>query len=216
MLRTRAPLTIASPFDLHVLGPPQTFALSQDQTLQFELCSIMIEDSLEPSTGCRCRSSPLSQQSSRPDGVWTRSPRTHKRHVLVSLFHYPVFRERLAPAGAVRGVGDLCSLSHSVKFFLAGVFSLAGCWTCVWHPPSPESDGCDPRRSSGFSFGLLSEAGGPGGSKGGGVYPLTLFPVKRFFAGGSRCGCRKAEAPRSPKRRTRLSPNGSARQDQFS
>ena len=39
MLRTRAPLTIASAFDLHVLGPPQTFALSQDQTLQFELCS---------------------------------------------------------------------------------------------------------------------------------------------------------------------------------
>ena len=36
MLRTREPLTIASPFDLHVLGPPQTFALSQDQTLQFE------------------------------------------------------------------------------------------------------------------------------------------------------------------------------------
>src|SRR5690606_19412286 len=25
-----------SPFDLHVLGPPQTFALSQDQTLQFD------------------------------------------------------------------------------------------------------------------------------------------------------------------------------------
>ncbi len=41
VLRTRAPLTIASAFDLHVLGPPQTFALSQDQTLQFELCSIM-------------------------------------------------------------------------------------------------------------------------------------------------------------------------------
>ena len=39
VLRTRAPLS--SPkrfsFDLHVLGPPQTFALSQDQTLQFDL-----------------------------------------------------------------------------------------------------------------------------------------------------------------------------------
>ena len=39
MLRTRAPLS--SPkrfsFDLHVLGPPQTFALSQDQTLQFDV-----------------------------------------------------------------------------------------------------------------------------------------------------------------------------------
>ena len=38
VLRTRAPLTAPknSPFDLHVLGPPQTFALSQDQTLQFD------------------------------------------------------------------------------------------------------------------------------------------------------------------------------------
>ena len=40
VLRTRAPLS--SPkrfsFDLHVLGPPQTFALSQDQTLQFDSC----------------------------------------------------------------------------------------------------------------------------------------------------------------------------------
>ena len=38
VLLTRTPLS--SPkgfsFDLHVLGPPQTFALSQDQTLQFE------------------------------------------------------------------------------------------------------------------------------------------------------------------------------------
>src|SRR5690606_7172461 len=34
------PLVVAHPFDLHVLGPPQTFALSQDQTLQFE-CSAL-------------------------------------------------------------------------------------------------------------------------------------------------------------------------------
>jgi hypothetical protein len=49
VLRTRAPLS--SPkgfsFDLHVLGPPQTFALSQDQTLQFDLaehtkCSMLV------------------------------------------------------------------------------------------------------------------------------------------------------------------------------
>ena len=43
VLRTRAPLSSTPKgrfsFDLHVLGPPQTFALSQDQTLQFELCS---------------------------------------------------------------------------------------------------------------------------------------------------------------------------------
>ena len=37
VLRTRAPLTIASPFDLHVLGLPPAFTLSQDQTLQLKL-----------------------------------------------------------------------------------------------------------------------------------------------------------------------------------
>ena len=38
VLRTRAPLSTPKgfSFDLHVLGPPQTFALSQDQTLQFD------------------------------------------------------------------------------------------------------------------------------------------------------------------------------------
>ena len=38
MLRTRAPLSTPKgfSFDLHVLGPPLTFALSQDQTLQFD------------------------------------------------------------------------------------------------------------------------------------------------------------------------------------
>ena len=40
MLLTRAPLGIATPFDLHVLGTPPAFTLSQDQTLQkkFETC----------------------------------------------------------------------------------------------------------------------------------------------------------------------------------
>ena len=32
-LRTRLPLSIATPFDLHVLGLPLAFILSQDQTL---------------------------------------------------------------------------------------------------------------------------------------------------------------------------------------
>ena len=39
VLLTRAPLYSprrAFSFDLHVLGPPLTFALSQDQTLQFK------------------------------------------------------------------------------------------------------------------------------------------------------------------------------------
>ena len=38
VLLTRAPLNRVAPvaFDLHVLGAPLTFVLSQDQTLQFE------------------------------------------------------------------------------------------------------------------------------------------------------------------------------------
>ena len=34
MLLTRLPLTPKGPFDLHVLGTPPAFVLSQDQTLQ--------------------------------------------------------------------------------------------------------------------------------------------------------------------------------------
>ena len=35
MLLTRLPLRIATAFDLHVLGLPPAFVLSQDQTLKF-------------------------------------------------------------------------------------------------------------------------------------------------------------------------------------
>ena len=34
VLRTRSPLSIAAPVDLHVLGTPPAFILSQDQTLR--------------------------------------------------------------------------------------------------------------------------------------------------------------------------------------
>ena len=37
MLRTRLPLRIATAFDLHVLGLPPAFVLSQDQTLKLKL-----------------------------------------------------------------------------------------------------------------------------------------------------------------------------------
>ena len=37
MLLTRPPLDPKSPFDLHVLGTPPAFILSQDQTLQIRL-----------------------------------------------------------------------------------------------------------------------------------------------------------------------------------
>ena len=36
MLRTRAPLDPKVSFDLHVLGMPPAFVLSQDQTLKFD------------------------------------------------------------------------------------------------------------------------------------------------------------------------------------
>ncbi len=36
MFRTRAPLNPKVSFDLHVLGLPPAFVLSQDQTLKFE------------------------------------------------------------------------------------------------------------------------------------------------------------------------------------
>ena len=41
VLLTRPPLNSRScPLDLHVLGPPLAFALSQDQTLQFNLLTL--------------------------------------------------------------------------------------------------------------------------------------------------------------------------------
>ena len=39
MLLTRAPLGPKPSFDLHVLGMPPAFVLSQDQTLRFKLGS---------------------------------------------------------------------------------------------------------------------------------------------------------------------------------
>ena len=51
MLLTRAPLYRGrSPFslDLHVLGAPLTFVLSQDQTLQFESCRLAVRLEADP------------------------------------------------------------------------------------------------------------------------------------------------------------------------
>lgn len=49
MLLTRAPLCIATAFDLHVLGLPPAFILSQDQTLKlkfdpFDISKDLIDD----------------------------------------------------------------------------------------------------------------------------------------------------------------------------
>ena len=46
VLLTRAPLGIATSFDLHVLGTPPAFVLSQNQTLQFKFCTQQIADFL--------------------------------------------------------------------------------------------------------------------------------------------------------------------------
>ena len=69
MLRTRAPLVVANPFDLHVLGPPQTFALSQDQTLQFESARRIRRSGNRPcpsgpASGCESLRSSLSHKRS--------------------------------------------------------------------------------------------------------------------------------------------------------
>ncbi len=42
MLLTRLPLGIATSFDLHVLGTPPAFVLSQDQTLHKKLYGALI------------------------------------------------------------------------------------------------------------------------------------------------------------------------------
>ena len=91
VLRTRAPLVVANPFDLHVLGPPQTFALSQDQTLQFESARQIRRSGNRP-----CPSGPASGCES------LRSSLSHKRScktrngvsLLGLLFLSPVFRGR--------------------------------------------------------------------------------------------------------------------------
>ena len=43
MLLTRLPLLIAEAFDLHVLGLPPAFVLSQDQTLKLKFASLILE-----------------------------------------------------------------------------------------------------------------------------------------------------------------------------
>ena len=59
MLLTRSPLAArvapALPFDLHVLGMPPAFNLSQDQTLQLKLASpktLFFELNVQPKRHC--------------------------------------------------------------------------------------------------------------------------------------------------------------------
>ena len=140
MLRTRAPLTIASPFDLHVLGPPQTFALSQDQTLQFELCSIMIEDSLEPSTGCRCRARRFRSELHDPTGCGLE---VHVPTSVMSWFPSSTIQfsgsVSLRPGPSRGGRLMLAIPSRQVFSCRDFLFKVAGCSTRVSHPPQLES-----------------------------------------------------------------------------
>ena len=95
----------------------------------------MIRDSLESPD----RLSVSLPRGCDPTGCRFKDRRTHKRH-LVSLFHYPVFREHLllmcssrsGPGGPSllrgrgrRGVGDLFPLAVLVKFFLTRIFSVS-------------------------------------------------------------------------------------------
>ena len=43
-LLTRSPLTLAGPYDLHVLATPPAFRLSQDQTLQLNFLARVVPD----------------------------------------------------------------------------------------------------------------------------------------------------------------------------
>ncbi len=45
MLLTRSPLSLAGPFDLHGLGAPPAFILSQDQTLRKDSCDLRHSES---------------------------------------------------------------------------------------------------------------------------------------------------------------------------
>ena len=138
MLRTRAPLTIASAFDLHVLGPPQTFALSQDQTLQFELCSIMTARDLwqilaQPVVG-------VATSRLQPDGVRIFRYAVPTSGVMVSHIHDPVFKERhlrRVGRGLLDGERLLLSLGCLVKSFFDLTFQRFTCGRCRDTWPGP-------------------------------------------------------------------------------
>ncbi len=131
-----------------------------------------------------------------PTGCRFKDRRTHKRH-LVSLFHYPVFREHLplGPRGAVtparpgpsRG-GRLIPARRSRQvFFDEDLFQsrwMLDTWSC--YPPSAgtvvQMEGCDTAgRLSGSSWSsaeaLSFEVPAAGWlSAGGGVYPEPCSP----------------------------------------
>jgi hypothetical protein len=122
VLRTRAPLSPPKgfSFDLHVLSPPQTFALSQDQTLQFDAC--LPDQLLSCQDFCFChRAAPPSRESrsrdevvdccqstvsrGRPSSTESLSTHSDSDPVAVpwSMFCSPVFRKRSSPSARCLG-----------------------------------------------------------------------------------------------------------------
>ena len=118
MLRTRAPLVVANPFDLHVLGPPQTFALSQDQTLQFDvwLVDFFEADSSRPRPGPTGRvtgASPLGL--ALPQALLCRSDaRSDSSRSPLPLSSFQGALDRVG-SPTCRGRGDLVSVARLVK-----------------------------------------------------------------------------------------------------
>jgi hypothetical protein len=209
VLRTRAPLTIASPFDLHVLGPPQTFALSQDQTLQFELCSIMIEDSLEPSTGCRCRPAAFAAVHD-PTGCGLE---VHVPTSVMSWFPSSTIQFSGSVSrrpGPSRGGRLMLAHPFPSSFFLTGFsFQTRGdvrLASYIHREPGVPFCSCPTSvRKSASKSQLLArtlrpEAGGTGWLEGRRGLPRTLFPVKRLFA--AKFSLRGSGRPEPPRRRS--------------
>ena len=95
MLLTRSPLhtrpKASSPFDLHVLGTPPAFILSQDQTLR----------SKDPRKGPRMLGSGLARNCPFPPPAWRRRRGSVWLYRSILLLpQYPVFK---VPAGALPG-----------------------------------------------------------------------------------------------------------------
>ena len=127
VLRTRPPLGIAPPLDLHVLGTPPTFVLSQDQTRQLNPARWLSPSAL----ASHFFQTSLSTHSSLPAFAGC-------------LFH-PVFKEPRPPSAALFrephrvGSGVLATpLSESTGFYPC--LSLSSIITPTWgsdDPPAP-------------------------------------------------------------------------------
>ena len=124
--------------------------------------------------------------------------------------------------GRSRG-GRLMLTHRSRQVFSCGIFSdwqSARLTSYNYREPGVPFRSCrfrpgSPPRNPRFSLRLSPEAGGPGWLEGRRGLPRTLFPVKRLFAAKFLFEWREGRSPHVAEARDRLSPIGSARQDQF-